>query len=122
MVENRASGISLIQELREVGLPVVEYNPDRDKMARANAASSILHSGRIYLNQNFYFSQEFMAELQKFPGSGKDTADAFSQAVIWMRDSWKVTPQEYSRYSYDDDDNVLTFQRRVKSYWGSVRG
>lgn len=120
LVENRASGISLIQELREIGLPVVEYNPDRDKISRAHAASAILHGGRIYINQNLYFSQEFMAELQKFPAGGKDTADAFSQAVIWMRDSWQITPEDYNRYEHEDD-NVLSFQRRPKSYWGSVR-
>jgi len=120
LVENRASGISLIQELREIGLPVVEYNPDRDKISRAHAASAILHGGRIYVNQNLYFSQEFMAELQKFPAGGKDTADAFSQAVIWMRDSWQITPEDYNRYEYEDE-NVLSFQRRPKSYWRSVR-
>jgi len=122
LVENRASGISLIQELREIGLPVVEYNPDRDKISRAHAASAILHGGRIYINQNLYFSQEFVSELQKFPSGGKDTADAFSQAVIWMRDSWKITPEDYSRYEEDDDPNVLKFQRRPKTYWGAVRG
>jgi predicted phage terminase large subunit-like protein len=121
LIENRASGISLIQELREIGLPVIEYNPDRDKISRAHAASAILHNKRVYVNQNLYFTQEFLAELQKFPGGGKDTADAFSQAVIWMRDSWKITPSDYKRYD-EDDDNVVSFRRRPKSYWGSVNG
>jgi len=120
LVENRASGISLIQELRAVGLPVVSYNPDRGKISRAHAASAILHNGRIFINQSLYFSQEFLAELQKFPGGGKDTADAFSQAVLWMKDNWQITPNDYTRYEEDEDDNVIRF-RRPKSYWASVR-
>jgi len=34
MVEKKASGQSLIQDMRRSGLPVLEYNPDRDKVAR----------------------------------------------------------------------------------------
>lgn len=120
LIENRASGISLIQELREVGLPVVEYNPDRDKISRAHAASAILHNGRIYVNPSKGFTVEFISELQKFPAAGRDSADAFSQAVIWMRDSWNILPSDYTRYE-EEDDNVIPFRRRPRSYWGSTQ-
>jgi phage terminase large subunit-like protein len=39
MVEKKASGQSLIQDMRRAGLPVLEYQPDRDKVARVYAAS-----------------------------------------------------------------------------------
>ena len=121
LIENRASGISLIQELREIGLPVIEYNPDKDKIARGHAASAILYNGRIYVNPAKGFTMEFLSELQKFPAGGKDTADAFSQAVIWMRDSWQILPSDYARYVQDEDDNVVPFRRRPKSYWSSTQ-
>ena len=48
MVEKKASGQSLIQDMRRAGLPVMEYNPDRDKVARVYAASplSLIHIRR----------------------------------------------------------------------------
>lgn len=119
LVENRASGISLIQELRAIGLPVVEYNPDRDKTSRAHSASALVHSGRVYLNTNLMFSQMFLAELQKFPAGGLDTTDAFSQAVIWMRDNWKIIPKDYS--VYDEEDEDIPYKRRPRSYWQSTQ-
>ena len=32
MIEKKASGQSLIQDMRRAGLPVLEYLPDRDKV------------------------------------------------------------------------------------------
>jgi len=118
LIEDKASGKSLIQELRAVGLPVVEYQPEKDKISRAHSASALVHSGRVYLNPNLYFSQEFLSEVLKFPSGGKDTTDAFSQAVLWMRDSWHIIPQDYTFYSDPEDDVV--FQRRPQTYWSSV--
>ena len=37
MIEKKASGQSLIQDMRRAGLPVLEYLPDRDKVARVYA-------------------------------------------------------------------------------------
>ena len=45
MVEKKASGQSLIQDMRRAGLPVMEYNPDRDKVSRVYAASPIMEAG-----------------------------------------------------------------------------
>ena len=42
LIEKKASGQSLIQDLRIAGIPVLEYLPDRDKEARAHAASALL--------------------------------------------------------------------------------
>ena len=42
LIEKKASGQSLIQDLRMAGVPVLEYMPDRDKEARAHAASALL--------------------------------------------------------------------------------
>ena len=48
MIEKKASGQSLLQDLRMAGIPVIEYMPDRDKEARAHASSALLEDGRIY--------------------------------------------------------------------------
>jgi predicted phage terminase large subunit-like protein len=48
LIEKKASGQSLLQDLRMAGVPVIEYSPDRDKQARAHASSALLEDGRIY--------------------------------------------------------------------------
>jgi predicted phage terminase large subunit-like protein len=119
LIEDRASGQSLIQELQAVGIPIVPYNPDRDKVSRAHAAAAHVFSGRVWLNENFLFSQEFMSEVMKFPAGGLDTTDAFTQAVLWMRDSWQIMPSDYTFYNTTEDKPG--FQKRPKSYWGSTQ-
>ena len=42
MIEKKASGQSLLQDLRMAGIPVIPYSPDRDQEARAHAASALL--------------------------------------------------------------------------------
>lgn len=50
MVENKSSGISLIQDLRRAGVPVFSYDPGKsDKIARAHAVSHLPHAGLIFL-------------------------------------------------------------------------
>jgi phage terminase large subunit-like protein len=118
LIEDRASGISLIQELQDVGLPVIPYMPDKDKISRAHAASAIIHSGRVYLNQALMFSQEFLSEVMKFPASGRDTVDAMSQAILWMKNNWHIIPKDYTFYR--TEEARPEFQRRPSTYWSSV--
>jgi hypothetical protein len=92
--------------------------PDKDKISRAHAASAIIHSGRVYLNPNLMFSQEFLSEVMKFPASGKDTVDAMSQAILWMKNNWHIVPKDY--IFYRTEDAKPEFQRRTNTYWSSV--
>lgn len=48
LIEKKASGQSLIQELRRSGLPVKTYMPDKSKVARAYAVQAMLESGRVW--------------------------------------------------------------------------
>jgi predicted phage terminase large subunit-like protein len=47
MIEKKASGQSLIQDLRRSGLPILEYLPDRDKASRVYSATPIMEAGRL---------------------------------------------------------------------------
>ena len=49
MVEKKASGQSLIQDMRRGGLPVQEYTPDRDKVSRVYAASPMIETGKVWI-------------------------------------------------------------------------
>jgi predicted phage terminase large subunit-like protein len=48
LIEEKGSGLSLMQTLRRAGVSCIGYRPDRDKVSRAHAVASLLHSGRIY--------------------------------------------------------------------------
>ena len=48
LIEDKASGISLIQELRnETRLPIKEIKVDRDKIARVNSVTPLIENGKI---------------------------------------------------------------------------
>ena len=49
LVEKRASGQSLLQDLRRAGVPVKEFTPDRDKVSRAHVVASMLETGLVWV-------------------------------------------------------------------------
>ena len=58
MVEKKASGQSLIQDMRRAGIPVLEYLPDRDKVSRVYAATPMMESmtyGKIKRSDDIYY-------------------------------------------------------------------
>lgn len=95
LIEDKASGQSLIQELREVGadqtggliLSVIAIEPDADKISRANAVSPLIESQRVYLPEQADWLIDYEAEIGSFPlASHDDQVDSTSQALRWMRD------------------------------------
>ena len=61
MVEKKASGQSLIQDMRRGGLPVMEYLPDRDKVSRVYAASPIMEAGRVWIPKGKKWSDDLLS-------------------------------------------------------------
>ena len=90
IIEKKASGQSLIQDMRRAGLPVLEYSPDRDKVARVNASTPILESGRVYV-PNKPFAKDLIDEAMSFPNAAHDDqVDAMVMAILYLKESWKV--------------------------------
>lgn len=94
LVEKKASGQSLIQELeRDTNLPVVKVEVDKDKVTRANAAAPTWEAGRIWLPEDAPWVADFLAELYAFPkGKHDDQVDVLTQlikhAIINQNDGW----------------------------------
>ncbi len=82
-IENKASGISLYQELkRETRIPIHAVKVDRDKIARAHAVTPLFESGRVFLPRFAVWLPEFEHELLMFPnGSHDDVVDSTTQAL-----------------------------------------
>ena len=111
MIEKKASGQSLIQDMRRGGLPVMEYNPDRDKVARVYAASPIIEAGRLWIPSNKKWSDELIEELIRFPNAAHDDqVDAMTMAIHYMKDSWHLTHP-------DDPEWEEDIKEKKRTYW-----
>ena len=87
LIEKKASGQSLIQDLRRSGLPVATYQPDRDKVARAYAVQSMLECGHIYYPARRW-ADDVIDECAQFPsGAHSDWVDTCTQAWLRIRNS-----------------------------------
>ena len=87
IIEAKASGMPLTHELRQMGIPVVNYTPSRgqDKVARVNAVSPILESGMVYAPEERW-AEELIEECAAFPfGDHDDLVDSTTQALLRYR-------------------------------------
>ena len=87
LVEDKASGQSLIQELeRNTTIPVKAVKVDRDKVARTNAATPLIEAGRVYLPESAKWLYDYIEELSSFPsGAHDDQVDSTTQALSFLR-------------------------------------
>ncbi len=87
IVEDKASGQSLVQELqRNTRIPVLPVKVDRDKVARAYAATPMIEAGKVFLPENAPWLFDYIEELSAFPnGEYDDQVDSTTQALSFMR-------------------------------------
>ncbi len=81
LIEDKASGQSLIQELRRTTqLPIIAVNPVLDKITRMSSQTSHIEAGKIYLPTEASWLSAYEHELMLFPnGSHDDQVDSTSQ-------------------------------------------
>lgn len=99
-IEDKASGQSLIQELkRESGVSVIPYKVVTDKVARVNAILPLIEGGRVFLPESSVWLDDFADECVSFPnGNHDDQVDAMTIAVdVLSRTS--VSPEAYDLHS-----------------------
>ena len=87
IVEKKAAGAPLIQELRRMGIPVQEFSPSRgnDKHVRLNAVSDLFASGKVWAPDKRW-AREVIEEVAAFPvGEHDDYVDTVSQALLRYR-------------------------------------
>lgn len=84
LIEDKASGQSLLQELqRNTRLPIKPIKIEKDKIARVNAITPLIEAGRIILPQNKYWLKSFTDECEEFPnGEFDDAVDSMSQFLL----------------------------------------
>ncbi len=87
LIEDRASGQSLIQELRyESAMPIIPVKVDSDKMARAQAITPLIEAGKVFLPESAPWLSDYVDELAAFPtGVHDDAVDSTTQALNYLR-------------------------------------
>ncbi len=106
IIETKASGQPLVDELRRSGIYVQEFSPGKgqDKIARVNAISDMFASGQVWFPET-HWATEVVEELVAFPaGEHDDDVDATSLALARIRrggllrlNSDYEEPDEFSR-------------------------
>lgn len=110
LIENKASGASLRQELYRAGIPILPYNPDKSKIARAHAASPIIEAGRVWIPEGKDWAEELVNQAVAFPnGRRDDQVDAMTQALIRLQQGFLVRMPDLQ------DDAPM--DRRYRGYW-----
>jgi predicted phage terminase large subunit-like protein len=99
LVEAKASGLPLTYELRQMGIPVVNYTPSKgnDKHARVNSVAPLFESGKIWAPKSREFAQEVIEECAAFPhGDNDDLVDSTTQALMRFRQGGLIShPEDY---------------------------
>ena len=112
IIEKKASGQSLIQDMRRAGLPVLDYLPDRDKVARVHAITPILESERVWLPRGKDWAEDLFAEAIQFPyARHDDQVDAMAMAIHYLKESWHLSHPDDP--SYEEDE----YKPKKRTYW-----
>jgi predicted phage terminase large subunit-like protein len=70
LIEDKASGTQLIQELLEEGLhAVTRYRPQSDKVMRLHAQTAMIENGFVHVPQRAPWLAPYLAELTAFPNA-----------------------------------------------------
>ncbi len=87
LIEDKASGQSLLQDLRqETDLPVLPMQANEQKLLRLTRVTPLMEAGKVALPVNAPWLAAFEAEFFAFPeGAHDDQVDAVSQYLNWVR-------------------------------------
>ena len=115
IIEKKASGHSLIQELRASGVPVKAVDPKgKDKILRAHLSSAPLEQGCVFFVPGHSEAVDVIEECAKFPVAvNDDYTDTVIMVLAFLRRMGSI---EY----FDEDEGELNLfaPRRSKGIYG----
>lgn len=124
LVEKKASGQSIIQDMQVAGIPCRPYNPgNADKVARAHMTAPVLETDVIYIMESskepgkqVSWARPFTKQCEDFPnGKNDDMVDTFTQVTIYARDAGLLASFEVE---VDEDDEVDYHAKRRTNPYG----
>lgn len=116
IIEERSSGLALIPDMQKRGLPVYAWKTEKDKILRMQTAAPLVKSGIIWIPMPAddaavcTKSTEFVTEICTFPGGNHDDVpDAFSQFLLFCRDTGVLTDQDYLFQEVEEEEDEDEF-------------
>lgn len=96
LIEDRASGHSLIQDIRNENpnITIIAFSPRGNKEERLLSILGVLESRLVYLPRDSNWKEDFLREVTKFPhGRHDDQLDSMVQYLKWSRDRPLKSPK-----------------------------
>jgi predicted phage terminase large subunit-like protein len=86
LIEDKASGQSLLQDLTEkTRIPVIAIKADPSKQVRMSSASPLIEAGKIYIPVQAPWLVEYETQMLRFPlWKNDDLVDSTSQYLNWF--------------------------------------
>jgi predicted phage terminase large subunit-like protein len=112
IVEAKASGMPLTHELRNMGIPVVNFTPSRgnDKVSRVHSVSPLFEAGMVW-HPDEMWADELIEEVAAFPnGEHDDLVDSMTQALMRYRQGNFV---QLPTDDWEDEENSV----KVRMYY-----
>lgn len=89
LIEDKGSGMSLIQELQRQGIHPISISPKIEKVLRVQAATPQLERGEVLMPANARWLEDFFSEICAYPQSKHDDqVDCLTQHLNWLPDAW----------------------------------
>jgi predicted phage terminase large subunit-like protein len=87
LIEDKASGTQLIQELIADGCHgVTRYQPDCEKIMRLHAQTAMIENGFVHIPETAPWLAEYLHEMSVFPkGKHDDQVDSTAQFLDWFK-------------------------------------
>lgn len=120
LVEDKASGQSLIQDLHQANIPAVAFNPGRaDKQERAHMVAPLFELDVVYVlesskrpGQFISWAQAFMDQVEGFPNAKKDDlVDTLTQALLYVKNNRLIEMPVYE----DDEEEPVDYSRSSRN-------
>ena len=95
LIEDKASGTQLIQELIVDGChAITRYKPEGDKIMRLHAQTATIENGFVHIPEAAPWLAEYLHEMTVFPrGKHDDQVDSTAQFLDWFKmpiASWRI--------------------------------
>ena len=85
LIEDKASGTQLVQELRQTLSKVTGVKPEGDKVMRMQAQTPPIENGMVLLPKEAHWLGDYVQELVTFPKAKyDDQVDSTAQALKWI--------------------------------------
>ena len=108
LVEKKAAGAPLIQELRRMGISATEYSPGKgqDKISRLNSVADLFASGKVWAPATRW-AEELVDEVAAFPaGEHDDLTDSMTLALMRFRQGG------FMRLPTDEPEDIKYFKSK----------